>query len=106
MLDMWSSASILAIREDKPPPFVDDFSQTRVTIYMGFLSFMILIWEHVITFADEVEYIWFGKKGLVVLLFLINRYVTPLGFIINLFAYMSPTWTPEVSSALPTPSSF
>lgn len=49
---------------------------------MGFLSFMILIWEHVITFADEVgfallrasqstnhlpvqvEYIWFGKKGL------------------------------------------
>lgn len=92
---MWNTALVQVIREEDPPPFVEDFGQTRVTIYMGFVSFMILIWEHVITFADEVEFIWYGKKGIIVILFLINRYLTPLGFIINLFAYLSPTWTPE-----------
>ncbi|KAH8085961.1 hypothetical protein BXZ70DRAFT_900026, partial [Cristinia sonorae] len=65
------------------------------TIYMGFVSFMILVWDHIITLADEVEYIWKGKKGPIVWLFFINRYLSPLGFIVNLFAYMSPTWTPE-----------
>ncbi|KAJ6506744.1 hypothetical protein C8R45DRAFT_1090419 [Mycena sanguinolenta] len=34
----------------------------------------------------------------VVYLFLLNRYVTPLGFIVNLFAYLSPTWTFEARS--------
>ncbi|KAK7689839.1 hypothetical protein QCA50_006478 [Cerrena zonata] len=57
----------------------------RVTVSMGFVSFMILAWDHIITFGDEVEYIWKGKKGLIVYLFFLNRYVTPLGFIVNLF---------------------
>ncbi|KAF9265408.1 hypothetical protein L218DRAFT_861018, partial [Marasmius fiardii PR-910] len=53
--------------------------------YVGFVSFTILVWDHMITFADEVEYIWRGRKGPIVYLFLFNRYFTPLGFIINLF---------------------
>lgn len=62
---------------------------------MGFVSFTILIWEHALTFADEVEYIWRGKKGWFIILFFINRYVTPLSFVVNLFAYLSPSWSPE-----------
>ncbi|KAF6756013.1 hypothetical protein DFP72DRAFT_990020 [Ephemerocybe angulata] len=57
---------------------------------MGFASFTVLVWDHVDTFAEEVI-IWMGEKGpseclvcTVGILFLINRYLTPLGFIVNL----------------------
>jgi len=62
---------------------------------VGFASFTILVWDHVITFSDEVEYIWKGKKGPIIYLFLLNRYFTPLGFMVNLYAYLSPSWTVE-----------
>jgi hypothetical protein len=51
---------------------------------MGFASFTILIWDHIITFPAEVEYIWKGKKSFLVYLFFLNRYLIPLGFIINI----------------------
>ncbi|KAF8959124.1 hypothetical protein BDZ97DRAFT_1761624 [Flammula alnicola] len=51
--------------------------------YVGFASFIVLIWDHIDTFTDEVELIWKGKrKGLYSYQ---NRYFTPLGFIINLY---------------------
>ncbi|KAJ7366446.1 hypothetical protein DFH08DRAFT_834360 [Mycena albidolilacea] len=64
-------------------------------ICVGFAAFTILIWDHIDTLATEVEYIWKGKKGIIVYLFLLNRYLTPLGFMVNLFAYLSPVWTNE-----------
>ncbi|KAI0763685.1 hypothetical protein BC629DRAFT_1596881 [Irpex lacteus] len=67
-----------------PDSFATDLSQVRMTIYMGFVSFSIVVWDHLVTFSDEVEYVWKGHKGVFVVLFLINRYLTPLGFIINL----------------------
>jgi len=77
------------------PTVSSDISDTMRTNYVGFASFVILIWDHIDTFPDEVEYIWKRKKGIFVYLFLFNRYFTPLGFIINLFAYLSPVWTLE-----------
>jgi len=77
------------------PEVLEDVSEMFRTNYMGFASFTILIWDHFDTFDREVEHIWMTKKNLMTTLFLINRYVTPLGFIVNLFAYLSPTWTPE-----------
>ncbi|KAJ6511898.1 hypothetical protein C8R47DRAFT_1207254 [Mycena vitilis] len=73
----------------------EDVAETVRTNYVGFVAFTILIWDHIDTFPAEVEYIWKGRKGLIVYLFLLNRYLTPLGFIVNLFAYLSPVWTPE-----------
>jgi hypothetical protein len=32
--------------------------------YMGFASFSVLIWDHIITFDREVEFIWPAKKNL------------------------------------------
>ncbi|KAJ7719939.1 hypothetical protein B0H16DRAFT_1739116 [Mycena metata] len=78
------------------PSIPSDISDTIRTNFVGFASFTILVWDHVITFSDEVELIWKGNKGPIIYLFLFNRYFTPLGFIINLFAYLSPTWTFEV----------
>ncbi|KAF8158500.1 hypothetical protein B0H34DRAFT_846735 [Crassisporium funariophilum] len=69
----------------QPPTVIEDISAMYRTNYMGFASFTMLVWDHIDTFPDEVEYIWKGKKGLLVYLFLINRYLTPFGFIVNLF---------------------
>ncbi|THH15329.1 hypothetical protein EUX98_g9482 [Antrodiella citrinella] len=70
------------------PSYPEDFMNTRTTVYTGFASFTVLIWDHIVTFDDEVECIWTSKMGPVVWLFLLNRYMTPLGFIVNLIAYM------------------
>ncbi|KIM42959.1 hypothetical protein M413DRAFT_9782 [Hebeloma cylindrosporum] len=67
------------------PSVIEDISAMYRTNYMGFASFSMLIWDHVDTFQTEVEYIWQGRKGILVYLFLINRYLTPLGFIVNLY---------------------
>ncbi|KAG1822655.1 uncharacterized protein BJ212DRAFT_1296654 [Suillus subaureus] len=74
---------------------------------VGVVGFTILVWDHVITFADEVhlcyftgplanppqvEIIWGRPKNLLTFLFLLNRYLTPIGFIVNLVAYSLPSW--------------
>ncbi|KAF7768521.1 hypothetical protein Agabi119p4_7764 [Agaricus bisporus var. burnettii] len=78
------------------PPVEEDVSAQLTTIYMGFVAFTILIWDHIDTFTAEVEYIWKRDKFPLTYLFLLNRYLTPLGFIVNLFAYLSPVWKPEL----------
>ncbi|KAH7920296.1 hypothetical protein BV22DRAFT_1122838 [Leucogyrophana mollusca] len=83
----------------------EDLNDIRETIYVGIVGFTVLIWDHVITFDDEVELIWQGKKGLREFLsssirtwFIPvanvpeNRYLTPLGFIVNLVAYSLRAW--------------
>ncbi|KAG1743197.1 uncharacterized protein EDB91DRAFT_1346294 [Suillus paluster] len=69
-----------------------DLIDTRQTIYVGIAGFTILVWDHLITSANEIELIWQGPKGINGYLFLLNRYLTPLGFIVNLVAYNLPTW--------------
>jgi len=67
----------------------EDELDTTLTNYVAFIGFTILVWDHIITFDDEVKYIWRRRKTLLTCLFLINRYFTPLGFIGNLIAYFS-----------------
>ncbi|KAF8879501.1 hypothetical protein BD779DRAFT_1151212 [Infundibulicybe gibba] len=69
--------------------------------YVAFASFTVLVWDHILTFGDEIEYIWKGKKGPIIYLFILNRYFTPLGFVLNLFAYLSPVWTAEMCPLCP-----
>jgi len=82
------------------PQTIQDVTYLYATNYFGFASYTILIWDHAITFGDEVRYIWKGRKKttLIIILFLINRYLTPLNFILNLFAYLSPVWNPTLCS--------
>ncbi|KIM36586.1 hypothetical protein M413DRAFT_31622 [Hebeloma cylindrosporum] len=47
------------------PDELPDISDTIRTNYVGFASFVVLLWDHIDTFSDEVELIWKGKrKGL------------------------------------------
>jgi hypothetical protein len=71
---------------------LQDLYETRQTIYVGIVGFTILVWDHIVTSADEVELIWQRPKRTIVYLFLLNRYLTPLVFIINLVAYTLPSW--------------
>lgn len=63
------------------------------TNYVGLAGFTMLFYDHLLTFPDEVQYIWFKSKRTISWLFLFNRYITPLGFIVNLNAYLSPAWS-------------
>ncbi|KAJ3881972.1 hypothetical protein F5051DRAFT_500798 [Lentinula edodes] len=69
---------------------ISDATEVRDTNYVAFVGFTIMIWDHLDTFTTEVEYVWprVGEKKPIVYLFLINRYLIPLGFIVNLFAYL------------------
>ncbi|KAI0632202.1 hypothetical protein C8Q77DRAFT_1158865 [Trametes polyzona] len=79
--------------------WVKETDELRTTFYVGIASFTALVWDHFITFGDEVEYIWKKKKGPLIYLFFLNRYLTPLGFIINLI-FLSGMDPYDVSSKI------
>jgi len=73
-------------------PFKHDRGTTAA---IGVMGFSILLYDHIITLPEEIEYIWRKKKQAHTYLFLLNRYLTPLGFIVNLWAYLWTDWTHE-----------
>ncbi|KAG2362795.1 hypothetical protein BDR07DRAFT_1484394 [Suillus spraguei] len=76
-----------------------DSLQAQQAIFVAIASFTVLCWDHIITFEDEVALIWCKPKhDLLWYLFLLNRYITPLGFIVNIIALTRPTWTSEYSA--------
>ncbi|KAH7885177.1 hypothetical protein F5I97DRAFT_1883224 [Phlebopus sp. FC_14] len=77
---------------------LSDIEDDHYTVRVAFAGFTVLFWDHCITFDDEVNLIWNGNKGALVYLFLLNRYLTPLGFITNLVAFTLPSWGAEVCS--------
>ncbi|KAI0754894.1 hypothetical protein C8Q80DRAFT_1117449 [Daedaleopsis nitida] len=68
---------------------ISEQTELMITCYVGIASFTILVWDHLISLEDEIKYIWKKKKGTLIWLFFINRYLTPLSFIVNLIAYFS-----------------
>ncbi|KAH9971454.1 hypothetical protein BJV74DRAFT_799140 [Russula compacta] len=44
-------------------------------------------------YREIVEYIWKGRKGPAVYLFFLNRYLIPLSFMVNLWAYFRKSWS-------------
>ncbi|KAF5347538.1 hypothetical protein D9758_014502 [Tetrapyrgos nigripes] len=93
---------------------VNEYTEWYATNYVGFAGFTALIWDHLMTFPLEFEFIWkeVWKDGMnprkmkpLLYLFLINRYLTPLGFIVNLFAYLSQDFETIQSVLLPNSDS-
>ncbi|KAG1743493.1 hypothetical protein EDB19DRAFT_2038201 [Suillus lakei] len=90
-----------------------DSLQAQQAVFVAIASFTVLCWDHMITFADEVAWIWCKRKGPLGYLFLLvretafdvseitfyfeskNRYITPLGFVVNIVALTLPTWSIE-----------
>ncbi|KAG2354848.1 hypothetical protein BDR07DRAFT_1545710 [Suillus spraguei] len=66
---------------------ISEALESSQAVAVGALGFTILVWDHAITFADEVEIIWGRPKKLCKLVYIyscFNRYLTPIGFIVNL----------------------
>ncbi|KIM42726.1 hypothetical protein M413DRAFT_122450 [Hebeloma cylindrosporum] len=61
--------------------------------YFQLAAFVMLVYDHMLTFDQEVNRIWRQKLSGASVLFLINRYITPLQFIIILVAFQDPNWT-------------
>ncbi|EIW82692.1 hypothetical protein CONPUDRAFT_163781 [Coniophora puteana RWD-64-598 SS2] len=72
---------------------VADVQHAMATVYVGIFGFTVLVWDHFLTFSDEVEIVWKKRKTLMSYLFIVNRYATPFGFIVNLVAYTYPSWS-------------
>ncbi|KAF8509967.1 hypothetical protein JB92DRAFT_2942857 [Gautieria morchelliformis] len=75
--------------------YATEFQELVNTNYIGIAGLAILLYDHLITFDVEIKYIWRGSKKPVIWLFLINRYLTPLGFVVNINAYTSSAWNDE-----------
>lgn len=75
-----------------------DSLQAQQDAFVAIVRFTILCWDHVITFADEVDLIWCKRKGPFGYLFLLNRYIMPLGFVVNIVALTFPNWSTEVGN--------
>ncbi|ETW82111.1 hypothetical protein HETIRDRAFT_475577 [Heterobasidion irregulare TC 32-1] len=77
----------------------DDILADIVNLYLtecfGLASFVVMMWDHLLTLSDEVTFIWLGRKGLYIYLYFVNRYFIPLSFIVNLYAYFGRSWTQE-----------
>ncbi|RDB19736.1 hypothetical protein Hypma_013174 [Hypsizygus marmoreus] len=65
--------------------------------YFQLAAYVVLIFDHILTFSEEVEKIWKRKITGAAILFLINRYGTPLAVIIIIEAYHDPNWTHSVT---------
>ncbi|KAG7096219.1 hypothetical protein E1B28_003671 [Marasmius oreades] len=51
-----------------------------------------LCYDHLLTFDDEIKYMWQRKKAFPFYLFLIFRYITPIVSLINLISEHDPNW--------------
>lgn len=46
--------------------------------YMAMAGFTILVWDHICTFNEEVQFMWPAPRSLVKILFFGNRYIVPV----------------------------
>ncbi|CAE6350188.1 unnamed protein product [Rhizoctonia solani] len=60
-------------------------------------SFALMIYDHMITLAEEVDRIWQREWTGATWLFVLNRYLTELQFIVNVVSFHHPHWTGKVS---------
>ncbi|KIO26685.1 hypothetical protein M407DRAFT_24000, partial [Tulasnella calospora MUT 4182] len=51
-------------------------------------GFTVLVWDHICTIDQEIKFWWTAPRSVVKYLFLLNRYVTPIGQAVAVF-YMS-----------------
>jgi len=64
--------------------------------YFQLAAFIMLVYDHLLTFDQEVERIWKQRLSAASVLFLVNRYVTIMEFIVVLEAFHNPRWKGEV----------
>ncbi|KAF9459995.1 hypothetical protein BDZ94DRAFT_1311858 [Collybia nuda] len=65
----------------------------RIVSSFELVALTILFYDFLLTFKNEVHYIWEKKKTPLSILYLANRYFTPVAFIFSIYAMFSVSWT-------------
>ncbi|EJD42824.1 hypothetical protein AURDEDRAFT_168068 [Auricularia subglabra TFB-10046 SS5] len=92
----------ISIAPDQEEKAVADAYGLFATNAVGVAGFTILVWDHVITFGDEVTVIWKRRKrnknGPYIYLFLFLRYFAPMAYTVQLCSYFirPDIWTPDI----------
>jgi len=73
--------------------YIQGLNDIQVTRYTQLTSSCIIVFEHLITFDEEVELIWKSTWSLGKVLFLLNRYYSLAAFIFNNYELFSPALT-------------
>jgi len=61
---------------------IQGLQDVLVSRYCSAIGIMIILWENLITFDQEYRFVWKGPPSLTKYAFLLNRYVTPIIFIV------------------------
>ncbi|KAH7912113.1 hypothetical protein BJ138DRAFT_1112644 [Hygrophoropsis aurantiaca] len=57
----------------------------RACQYVSAAGLVVLLWDHLLTFSDEVRLIWGARWSVPKILFLFNRYIVPIAMIIQTY---------------------
>ncbi|QRV92750.1 hypothetical protein RhiJN_20768 [Ceratobasidium sp. AG-Ba] len=60
--------------------------------YVLVTSFVILVYDHLITLSEEIDRVWRKEWTGATWLFALNRYLTELQLIVDIVAYHDPYW--------------
>ncbi|VDB96530.1 unnamed protein product [Peniophora sp. CBMAI 1063] len=60
---------------------------SKICIYVSMAGLVMILYDHMLTFADEVELIWKAPRSIARTLFLINRYCVPAMVIGSMHAF-------------------
>ncbi|KAG1745035.1 uncharacterized protein EDB91DRAFT_1122210, partial [Suillus paluster] len=73
---------------DLVPTFTSsELLNLKASQYVSAAGLVVLLWDHLLTFHDEVELIWRARLSLPKLLFLFNRYAVSASLIILTYAF-------------------
>ncbi|OAX39839.1 hypothetical protein K503DRAFT_865114 [Rhizopogon vinicolor AM-OR11-026] len=65
---------------------VYELQNYKASQYVGVAGLVVLLWDHLLTFNDEVRLIWRARLSIPKLLFLFNRYAVPTSLIALTYA--------------------
>ncbi|KAJ8691069.1 hypothetical protein PTI98_010675 [Pleurotus ostreatus] len=74
------------------PSPAQDAAEALRTDFVGFASFAVLVWDHLISLEDEVQYVWKGKKGPIASVSKANNEEIPFSQVVYLF-FLRPAAT-------------
>ncbi|PVG01069.1 hypothetical protein CPB86DRAFT_773463 [Serendipita vermifera] len=62
------------------------FHAARVIRCVNYATFTFMVYDMMLTFAEEIKYIWQARWSVIKVVFLLNRYIAPIIIIGNLYA--------------------
>ncbi|KAF9782970.1 hypothetical protein BJ322DRAFT_1158656 [Thelephora terrestris] len=79
---------------------IDSTPALVATRYFTLTGFVVLLWDHLLTFEDEIEYIWKWPVQPSKVVFLFNRYFVEAALCLSVYAAISFSWLKRTSATV------